>query len=241
MNKDLARTRASKSAFWVSAVAQFLEFKGRSSEAAAVYRQALDSLKAAHGPDHPKTKIVAEELARFLHRLGKKDEASLVRHELQVEHLLTRSDPGSLLALREVAYGAFSSGCFVQAEVCYRHLLAHNFEPPGTHCHLARVLIALGRDADAAAEVGRAWECRPEDEPYIILRILFFKALLATLAARDAQAPLTMLKQLLRDHPTATHPWRIAPVLERIRPRLTPPSHAFFTQLSQAITGNSAE
>jgi hypothetical protein len=150
---------------------------------------------------------------------------------------MASKEPGALLALRGVAYDAFEEGFFSEAEVIYRHLLAHDFELAGTHCHLARALLALGRDADATAQVNSAWECRSVCDQYILVRILFLKSLLVTLAGQDDQSPLKMLKEALLRNPRARQSWLIAPVLDRLQPRLTPRSYAFFTQMAQAVSG----
>ncbi|MGD0767580.1 MAG: tetratricopeptide repeat protein [Tepidisphaeraceae bacterium] len=241
LKQDLATAKPSNVPFWLSAIAQFLDWQGRAGEAVELYRQTLDVLKTARGPDHAETCVVANELGRLLRRLGREREACLIGHELRVGPLLTRTDQGSLSALRDAAYEAFSAGCFAEAQAICRHLLVRNFDPVSTHCHLARALLAQGRDADAAAEVNVAWQCRPGAESYVIARVLFLQALLATLAAQDAQTPLTMLKELLQQNPRATHSWLMKPVLDLLQPRLTPQSHEFFTRLAGEMSGSSTE
>ncbi|MGD0388434.1 MAG: tetratricopeptide repeat protein [Tepidisphaeraceae bacterium] len=241
LKQVLASAKPSNAAFWLSAIAQFLDWKGRPNEAAELYLESIDVLKTTRGFEHAETHAVANAMGRLLHLLGREREACLIGHELRVAPLLARTDDVSLTALRDAAYDALAAGCFAEAEAIYRHLLARNFEPAGTHCHLARVLLALGREADAAAEVNHAWECRPGVEPYIIARILFLQALLATLAGQDAQTPLTMLQEILRQNPGATHSWLMTPVLDQVQPRLTPQSHAFFARLAREMTGSPAE
>jgi hypothetical protein len=237
LKQELASRKSLNAAFWFSAIVQFLEFNGCTDKTAAVYREVLDYLKSARGAEHAETHALAEELDRFLRRMGREKEAFLIRHELGIGPLMAGKDAGSLLALRGAAYDAFEAGCFAEAEAIYRHLLARDFEPGGTHCHLARALLALGRDADATAEVNSAWECRSDTDQYVIVRILFLKALLATLAGEDDQSPLEMLKETLLRNPGARQAWLIAPVLNRLQPRLTPQSHAFFTRMAQAVSG----
>jgi len=241
LQQELDGAKTSSAAFWLSAIAQFLDLKGRINEAADVYREALDPLKKSRGADHDETHAIAYELDRFLRRLGREKEASSIGFELRVEPLLGRNDEASLLALRGAAYDAFAIGGYAEAEGIYRHLLARNFEPAGTHCHLARVLLASGREAEATAEVNSAWEKRSEDDPYIIARILFLKALLDTLAGQDAQSSLNALKELLMNNPGARHTWLIAPVLDRVQERLTPQSQAFFSQMARALSFDSTD
>lgn len=141
--EELASAKPSNAAFWLSAIAQFLDWKGRSGEAADVYRETLDRLKKTHGPDHAETLAVFNELDRLLRRMGREKEACRIGHELRVAPLLARNDEGSLLALRDLAFNALASGCLAEAEAIYRHLLVRNFEPAGTHCHLAPTSCSL--------------------------------------------------------------------------------------------------
>lgn len=241
LKRELVSAKKSKAIFWLSAIAQFLDWQGRTSEAADLYRQSFEFLKSARSSDHDQTLAVARELDRVLRRLGREKEAWLVGHELRVAPLMDRDDEASLSALRDAAFNAFEAGYFTEAEAIYRHLLARNFDRMGTHCHLARALLALGREAEAMAEVSNAWECPAEGEPYIVARTLYLKALLTTLASEDADRPLTMLKEVMQQNPEARHSWLMAPVLDRLQPRLTTQSYAFFARLALQLSGNSTE
>lgn len=241
LKEELGGARGSDAGFWFSAIAQFQQLTGRTGAAEAAYRDALRYLKTTRGPDGRETRALLEEMERFLRGLGREKEAISVAHELRVASLLARRDGESLLSLRQSAFGAFSAGCFAEAEAIYRHLLARNFEPAGTHCHLARVLLALGRDADAASEVESATEGLPVDEAYIAPRVHFLRALLATLAGEDAGTPVRVLRETLLHNPGARNAWLIAPVLERVRPRLTPESYKFFTRLAKVMSGGLNE
>jgi hypothetical protein len=241
LKKNLASFGSSKPAFWISAIVQFLEFAGRGGEAVGFYHQAIANMKSGYGPAHPETHAVAQEMCQFLRRCGREKEAFAVHYELQAGRLLASGQDGALSQLRELAYEAFVNGCLTEAETTYRQLLLRHFELPGTCCHLARVLILLGRDIEARALVNTAWESRAQTEPYTVGRILFLKALLATLVGEDADEPLVMLKAILQQNPGAKNPWRMAPVLDHVQPRLTPKSLAFFSQLVRAMSGDAAE
>jgi hypothetical protein len=240
--EELADTNPEPSSTWLPAIAEFLDLQGRVQEAVDIYREALNRVKVACGCEGSETRAVAAGIDRLLRRLGREEEARAIARELRLEPLMGRRDHDSLLALRDAAFSALAAGSLPEAETIYRYLLTQNFEPSGTHCHLARVLLAGGQDADATAAISAAWECRNSSvESYIVARILFLQALLATLAGQDAQSPLTTLKDLLLHDPAARHSWLIAPVLSRVQTRLTPRSHEFFVSLAQEMSGGSVE
>jgi hypothetical protein len=241
LSQNLTGGKISSPAFWFSATAQFMVLTARPSDAVAIYRQGLDHLKTACGHNHAETHILADEMERLLRRLGREEEACAIGHELRVKPLMAQDDEGSLLALRGNAYDAFAAGRYAEAEAIYRHLLARNFEPAGTHCHLARVLLALGRDTDATEEVIRAWDAYSGDETYIVVRILYLKALLAALGGENVSGPLTAIEQNLLNQPETRRTWLIEPILERVQSRLTPKTYAQFARLSRIISGGAMD
>jgi tetratricopeptide (TPR) repeat protein len=215
------------------ALAGLLELTGRASEAEAVFIKALHFLKTVRGLDAAETLRAARALDELLVKQGK---AATTAQSLRAAALLARSDADSLHTSRDTAFEAFQSGRYAEAEAVYRHMLRHNFELANTHCHMTRLLLAVGREPEAIEHARLAWENRDSTSQYIVARILYLKALLAVLGGTDASPILTHLKQTMHN-PDATLEWLVDPVLERLRPRLTEITFAFFKELSDALRG----
>ncbi len=216
------------------AISQLLNKTGRTQEAEACYQQAIDTIVAC-SVDADQMAVLADELCDLLQKAGQEDKARAVNRRLQVQSLMARADGEGLLSLRNLAFDAFRTGRYAEAERIYRRLLAHNFELAGTWCHLARVLLLTQREAEAVEAVASAWPHRADAVPYVLVRIHYLRALLATLAGQDAAGHLSDLTESLRT-PASHCTWLMTPVLDALRPRLTAESHAFFTRLADTLS-----
>jgi tetratricopeptide (TPR) repeat protein len=219
---------------WPLALAQLHFISGRPIEAESYQQRAMDSIRSSRlGPDA--LCELADQLEHFLGGAGHEGLAGGVRRRLQIEILLAEDDENSLVTLREAAFESFLAADYADAERIYRHLLAHNFEPSGTYVHLARIMALTGREEEAAGAVEMAWQSRDEATPYIIARIHFLRALLATLAGADASAHLAAVTRMM-DKPACHYSWTILPLLDLLRPRLGRESHALFTRVANALS-----
>ncbi|MFZ0692340.1 MAG: proteasome accessory factor PafA2 family protein, partial [Acidobacteriaceae bacterium] len=141
-------------------------------------------------------------------------------------------------ARRETALGRYLQGDFTGAEELLRGCVAEDFELPSTHCHLARVLLMMNRDAEARVEVSHAWELREHAPPYVVVRTLFFQILFAMLDATDFSALIGQVKSVLVRR-AAHSEWTIRPMLDHLQPRLEP-NYTFLRALADALSNPSA-
>ncbi len=170
----------------------------------------------------------------MLQKAGRGNDTDAVRRRLRAHILLASRDDDKLLQAREIAFTAYMNGQYDDAERIYRILISRNFEPAGTHCHLARVLLTTGRDAEAIEAVERAAQNHADAPPFVNVRIHYLRALLATLAGQDATGPLSALQNVLQGE-GSHNSWLLHPLLEAIRPRLSAESHAFFLRLGDTV------
>lgn len=136
---------------------------------------------------------------------------------------------------RQQAYDCFAGGDYAQAESLLRRCLEEEFEVPGTHCHLARVLVMLGRESEARDEIRRAWEAHPEGPAYVRARILFFQCLFAMLDRAEFSDFVRQIKAVLVEG-YAHSDWNIDPVLQMVRPRLTRRTYRLACAMADALS-----
>lgn len=96
--------------------------------------------------------------------------------------------------VREKALKYIRSRRYSEAEILYNQLLELQFEPPGTMCHLARVFLMTNRMEEARKIVEEAWQQISEAQPYVVLRILYFKLLFAFIDKSDSHEWIGMIK-----------------------------------------------
>lgn len=227
---DSAPNQPAERLVWLLALAQILDKTGQAHEAEAFSSQAVQGIVAS-GLEDRQTATLLEHVDRLLRRPGQEEAASSLRRRVQTQVMMARNSSRERLQLRETAYEAFQDGEYAQAERIYRHLLARNFEPVGTACHLARVLLVTGRDSEAGNLLQTALERRTEDQPYTIVRLHYLRALVAALADQETAPHLAALETAL-EVPGARCSWLLAPVLDAVRPRLAPQTYAVFTRLA---------
>lgn len=178
----------------------------------------------------------------LLIRAGFRDDARALRQSLHDRRMFSTPpvNDGDAMGYRARALELFEQGQYQSAEIIYRHLLTTNWERPSNFVHLARVRFALGsppEDIEAALE--GAWELRSEAPSYVICRIHFARALLATLRNHDAGPHLRVLAESLRE-PRCRLSWHIEPVLIVLRERIGQAAFEFFTSLARTINQTDA-
>jgi proteasome accessory factor A len=144
---------------------------------------------------------------------------------------------------RQTALQRYLDGDYSGAKSLLRALIARGFEIPGTHCHLARVLLVQGGDrlSEAVNETAAAWAHRAQAPTYVIARILWLQlALLYSLPAEEcrtdtAQVILGRLKTVIAA-PHAHIDWSMDPVIARLQPRLPADQHQLLTALVAALS-----
>jgi len=173
-------------------------------------------------------------------RAGAAKEAFLVDFRLRVKPLLDQNTPENFTNLRSAAFDAYEAGCFADAAAIYRAIMIHPLERAGTHSHLARVLLAMGQEQEAASEVTLGLQqLGGGDEPYVPGRLYYLAALLATLAGQDATEPLRQL-ELCAQRSSGRNAWLLSHVLNYVRPRLTADSYELFQRLGQMLGNTDA-
>jgi len=144
------------------------------------------------------------------------------------------SDP---LDRRSAALDCFLRGDCQTAECILHTLLNDDFDVAGTHCHLARVSLRMGREVEARAHAIAAWEQRSAGPRYVVGRTLWFLALFALIDGADASPWIGRIKTLGPDG-EARMGWTMEPVLKDLRERMSPESYAIVSALFQALAGH---
>lgn len=142
-------------------------------------------------------------------------------------------------SLRTLAFQCFRERDYANAERILRYLITRNFETPGTHVHLARILLLQGLDQEAGAEIEAAWQSRSEAPPYTLQRILLLRILLARLFGEPAEERIRELKTELAGNAHAVV-WDVDSLLEHVRPRLSDTDNELLAVLVAAINNLEA-
>lgn len=185
-----------------------------------------------------------EVVIGLLEQAGFRDDARSLRQGLLDKRMLSRAPSGDADAFsyRARALDLFSHGQYQLAESIYRRLLQANWERPSNFVHLARVQLALGAPVEQVEEsLENAWALRSEAPAYVICRIHFARALVATLRHQETEPHLRALSSALRGRGSRLD-WLIEPVLQLLRDRLAQRSFEFFMELARTIndTGTAA-
>jgi hypothetical protein len=150
----------------------------------------LEACRSHWGESHPNTLMAR---AALLDRQGMTEDAAGIRRRL-----MPRPTP---LERYQQAREQYKSGDYAGVAATLEELLAEGFELPATHCHMARALLMLDREAEAREHVAEAWEHREEAKPWslpsILARIHFFEILLAFLASDNAADAIAGLKRVV--------------------------------------------
>lgn len=224
-----------KTAGRLVALANLLQATGRECESEALYRHALEIQRKELGPRHEATLRTLECLAGTLERQGKRDEAPANRIRYAIEYQLRKGDEASLLNLRGIALELYRAGQYSIAEEIYRRLLERRFQPAGTCCHLARVLIMCDREKEARSELSSGWRLRAGALPYVAPRILFFQIAFALLDKDDPRIYLERMRHMLKQA-NAHQPWTMGPIIAHLRSRLSPDKIDLLKALAAALS-----
>jgi tetratricopeptide (TPR) repeat protein len=221
-----------------NSLALLLYSQGDYAAAEPLSRRALEARERVLGPEHPDTLKTLRNLTDLLAKVGRPDESATLRKEY-VARMTAEKVSAAPLTLRQLALECFKEGDYSRDEQLLRRVLKHDFELPGAHCHLARVLLLMDRDKEALAEVKLAWEHRAGGPPYIPQRIHFLQALFGLL---DGIAPTESLQDLKREllRPDAMMEWDLRRLLDHLMPRLTPEASELLEALSAAINDRAA-
>ena len=133
------------------------------------------------------------------------------------------------------AYECFGRGEFAEAEELLRGCVAEGFELASNHCHLARALMMMDREAEARAEIEQAWVACADCCAYVPPRVMFFRCVFAVLNGTEFASITGQIKTLLNTH-GAHSSWTIRPVLDHLRSRLGRSNHRFLSALAAALS-----
>jgi hypothetical protein len=134
---------------------------------------------------------------------------------------------------------SYQEGDYPRAEQLLRFILERRFEVPDTHCLLARVLLVADRDKEARDEVQKACENHADWQSYTAQRVYFLQTLFGLLDGITPTDALQNLKtELLRPGPAME--WNLRPLLDHLKPRLTPEACELLGALSAAINDRAA-
>ena len=195
----------------------------------------LKLLKNPKNRCEPESQRITLAMVELLDQSGLTSEAACIQKWQRRQVLIQGEAKVASLKLRELALELVLEGEYETAERIYYRLIALKFETTSNYCHLARIHLLTGRDAEVAVDVETAWLNREGVEPYILSRILFFQILLAMLAKRRFQSKLNDLKNLVLEQAPHYH-WHFSAMLDKLKPRLSAPAFNFMMQLGQALS-----
>ncbi|MGA3372081.1 MAG: proteasome accessory factor PafA2 family protein [Terracidiphilus sp.] len=145
---------------------------------------------------------------------------------------------------RQDAADRILTGDFAGAETIIRGLLAEQFMMPSSLCHLARVLLMTGREAEAREQIAAAWAIHEDVSTYVVARMIFFQLVFAMLDGAELTGPeiaavVARIRAALSE-PAAHLDWTILPMLDHLRPRLGEANYTLLKVLAEALSDASA-
>ena len=138
-------------------------------------------------------------------------------------------------ARRQDAADRILNGDYAGAEALLRVLLEERFCLPSTNCHLARVLLMTGREAEAREQISRGWAIQRNAPTYVVGRMLFFQIIFALFDGADISALIAQIKAILQQ-PGADLDWTIRPMLDQLHPRFSDADFRFLETLAAALS-----
>jgi hypothetical protein len=138
-------------------------------------------------------------------------------------------------ARRQDAADRILSGDYEGAEALLRVLLEERFCLPSTNCHLARVLLMTGREAEAREQISQGWDIHRNAPTYVVGRMLFFQIIFAIFDGIDISALVEQIKAVLQQ-PGADLDWTIRPMLDHLHPRFSETDFRFLEALAAALS-----
>jgi hypothetical protein len=151
--------------------------------------------------------------------------------QLDLEFLLD-NDP---YARRQDAADRILSGDYAGAEALLRVLLEEQFCLPSTNCHMARVLLMTGREAEAREQINRGWSIHRNAPTYVVGRMIFFQIIFALFDGADISTLIAQIKAVLLQ-PGADLDWTVRPMLDHLRPRFSEADFCFLEALAAALS-----
>jgi len=152
---------------------------------------------------------------------------------------LSRAEEQGPYERRQDAADRILTGDFAGAEAIVRSLLAEQFMMPSSHCHLARVLLMTGREAEAREQIAAAWAIRRDAPSYVVARMIFFQLVFAMLDGAGINPIVARIRAALAE--SGAHlDWTIRPMLDHLRPRLGETNYEFMRALADALSDASA-
>jgi len=136
--------------------------------------------------------------------------------------------------LRLSAFEHYEKKQYAEAEKTYNQMIDLDFDLPGTYCHLARVQLMTGQVEEAGKSVARAWELKEKAAGYVVPRIFYLQILLLMLDNQDFSIWIKKITEELRK-PYSTMEWHIQPLLESLKPRLTPENHQVLVTFAEFL------
>jgi hypothetical protein len=110
---------------------------------------------------------------------------------------------------------------------------------PSSLCHLARVLLMTGREAEAREQIAAAWVIHEDAPTYVVARMIFFQLVFAMLDGAELNgAEIAAIVARIRaalSEPAAHLDWTILPMLDHLRPRLGEANYQFLRALAEAL------
>ena len=203
----------------IQSLAEIKLAQGDLNQAENLAKRAVAGRETSLGKDDPSTLYSITTLMVIYQQSRQYAMATGLQNQL-IDSVLRFGNPAGLLSVRQLALELFLKGDYGRVETLLRRLLDKRFEIPGNHCHLARVLILMGREHEARDEVEKAWEYRADGPPYVIPRILFFRLLFTLLDTGALEQHLARLKfSIQRDNVFSE--WTIQPVIDHLKQRLS--------------------
>jgi tetratricopeptide (TPR) repeat protein len=226
-----------------------LESLKRFDEAAAVQREELKAAEVLNETGGVDRLNQRERVAELLDKAGRVDDARAIRIEVFRE-IVRKIDEGggdtqvpgwlTLEYFRELALSCYQANDYHITEDILRLLLRYEFDPPSTHCHIARVLLLMDREEEARNAIASAWNARISAKPYVMLRILFFQLMFSLLDNTDNREIIGSMKSLM-GQPDAHVQWTIGPVIEHMNTRLDARSIRLLNALAAACSDGSSK
>lgn len=207
------------------------EIKGEPERAMALYAESLER-NILTGIEYETARKFITHWVDILDKLQRSQESNAV-WERGLQQMVKNAN-GHPLDQRNIARDYFVLGKYKEAEELLRHLVSLQFEMGSTHCHLARIMLLTGREAEARTEVKLAKEAEKDMGSYIAMRILFFELLFALLDQQTPGEKLQLLHQGLKSD-TAFSDWTIQPVIDHLAPRLTSTQVQMMRDVAQAL------
>lgn len=218
-------------------VGELLLRLGRFEAALQLGKQSLTASEKLNGLQHPETLLNLVLVAGAELNLGQIVDAAqdFSRIEKDLDALPAHTVSNIYLSMRRLALSMFLVGNYSRAESMLRNLIERGFEVASNCCHLARVLIMLNREEEAASAVAVGWKNVESGPKYVKPRLLFLEILLRMLKKSEWLPLLTQLRQALSTD-AAYSEWKLEVVLDHVAKSLDSDLLVFLGALLAALS-----